>query len=341
MSIQKVIETGWYQNKPWLWVLWPLSVLFALLSALRRVFYRFKLIKSNHPGVPVIVIGNLTVGGNGKTPLVLALANYLLQHGRKVGVLSRGYGGQQAEFPYCVQANDRAAQVGDEPLLITRRLQCPVVIDPIRTRGAKYLVELGCNVIVCDDGLQHYALQRDIEWIVIDDRGFGNCRLLPSGPMREGVWRLRHVTGVVHNGKAPLALDVSQNIPMQLTTQHMVNVADSSLTLTLDDFKQRYASLDGVCAIGNPQRFFNSLAEQGISLKRQLVFNDHHLYRSSDLPQGALVMTEKDAVKCQAFAHPDWWFLQIDAQLSHSFFTQTMRHLIHAETNLKRKNYGI
>ncbi|WP_332308831.1 tetraacyldisaccharide 4'-kinase [Salinimonas marina] len=196
-----MLERAWYRRRWWLWLLWPLTMLFAVLSASRRYLFKAGFKTSARPdGCFIIIVGNISVGGNGKTPVVIELAEYLHKQGLRPGILSRGYGGSATAFPHTVRSQDSAAKVGDEPQLMAVRTGLPVVIDPVRARGAQWLSEKHqCNVIICDDGLQHYALQRDMEIVVMDERRFGNGRLLPMGPLREGVWRLDTVDLILHN----------------------------------------------------------------------------------------------------------------------------------------------
>lgn len=282
--------------------------------------FKIGLLRSSKPPVPVIVVGNITVGGNGKTPVVIAICEYLLAKGKSVGVLSRGYGGTQTVFPYQLVEGDLPSLVGDEPALIFQRLGIPVIIDPQRRRGAERLFELGCDVIVCDDGLQHYALQRDIEWVVMDDRGAGNGWLLPAGPLRELPNRLAGVDGVILNQTSAISRVSARQFDMKLGAGQIVNVADPSLTISIDKFKQKYSRVQSMCAIGNPDRFKTTLASLGINPVENLAFIDHYQYEVTDLPDDAVIMTEKDAVKCHSFAHKDCWFLRVSAQLPEAFF---------------------
>ncbi|WP_100640977.1 tetraacyldisaccharide 4'-kinase [Alteromonas facilis] len=341
MSVQKRIEQAWYQGAAWTYCLFPLAIIFAFITAIRRACYRWGILSSSKPPIPVIVVGNLSVGGNGKTPVVLALCEYLSSLNRKVGVLSRGYGGMQRQFPYCVSPKDSAELVGDEPALMARRVNCNVVIDPNRQRGADYLFQMGCDIIVCDDGLQHYALKRDIEWVVMDERLTGNGFLLPMGPLREGIGRLKSVDGVIVNGNANVAMDVAYVAHMSLHADQIVNVGDPSLRMSVEEFKQRYSNVTAACAIGNPQRFYQTLSALTVNVSQQKEFPDHHQFTPDDLPPSALIMTEKDAVKCAPFAHPDWWYLRVSASLPDSFYNRVKQLVSHADANTVRKINGI
>jgi tetraacyldisaccharide 4'-kinase len=263
--------------------------------------------------VPVIVIGNLSVGGTGKTPLTLAVVEALRTRGYSPGVVSRGYGGSQRE-PLLLDDTPDPASVGDEPCLI-RSHGVPVAVGHDRPAAARLLLEAGCNVVIADDGLQHYALARDVEICVIDGvRRFGNGRLLPAGPLREPSSRLQRVDLRVCNGG--VALDGEYQ--MQLRGGNVVALCDGQ--------RQSLASFHGqrahaVAAIGNPQRFFDSLRAAGIELIEH-AFADHHAFAPADLNFNddlPVLMTDKDAVKCQRFARPHLWRVPVHADLSTSF----------------------
>lgn len=320
------LEEAWYQ-KHWRaiakrWLLSPLALVFWFLSSVRRNLYKLAIKKSHKIAVPVLIVGNISVGGNGKTPLVVWLANCLRLLGHNPGVLSRGYGGNNTEFPKSVGENSRAADLGDEPILMYQHITCPLVVDPNRVRGANYLVEKhGCDLIICDDGLQHYALQRDIEIAVIDgERKLGNGHLLPMGPLREGKWRLSTVDLVVCNGGVP---SLNEHL-MELQPSELVNIKDPSKTMALSDLKSPVVA---AAAIGNPERFFNLLRANEVILKSCLSFTDHHQFKVTDLPKETVLMTEKDAVKCRDFAHQDWWYLPVKATLTELFEKQLLEKL--------------
>lgn len=278
--------------------------------------------------MPVIVVGNISVGGNGKTPLVITLCKWLYQNGYRPGVISRGYGGSMQDFPYAVTPNDNPKQVGDEPYLMSKNIDNPIVIDPIRSRGAKYLVEkLQCNVIISDDGLQHYALKRDVEIAVIDgNRRHGNGYLLPMGPLRERTTRLKSVDYIVVNGGE----SDNSEIPMLLTSGQLVNVADRHNKMNIDDVSEPVIAMAG---IGNPQRFFDTLKSKGVKLAKEMSFPDHHAFKPSDLnfdlsegANGMVLMTEKDAVKCEIFAQNNWWYLPVTGTLPDDFLKNILQN---------------
>ena len=301
----------------------PLSGVFGAIVFIRKKLYQFGLFSTYKPAAPVIIVGNISVGGNGKTPLVIAISAYLAQMGLRPGILSRGYGSQVNVFPYLVKDGDDARWCGDEPRLMAGRQSGPVVLDPERPRGAEYLVnELGCNVIVCDDGLQHYALARDIELIVMDNRKTGNGRLLPAGFLREPESRLRSVDAIIHNVpdiQHALVGNISApQFQMTLAATHLRNVLQPEKTQTISEFAREKTS--ALAGIGNPARFFNQLEAYGINLSARLAFSDHYRFVADDVPSGRVVMTEKDAVKIAPFAHDDCWYLPVDAVLPDSFY---------------------
>lgn len=320
------IEHAWYQKdwkrSPVSWLLLPLTLLFWCLSSIRRQAYQLKLKKSTTISAPVIVVGNISVGGNGKTPLVIRLAEWLKQNGYHPGVVSRGYGGKSSHYPLAVEGQSDPKEVGDEPVLMRQHLGCPLVVDPKRPRGAQYLVdEFKCDIIICDDGLQHYALDRDVEIVVMDGiRRTGNGVLLPSGPLREGQWRLDTVDFVVNNGG-----EVSNGEHlMSLEPGRLVNVKYANQSMSVQELNK---PVTAVAAIGNPERFFSLLRTKQVKLKSTLSFADHHQFSAQDIPQDTVLMTEKDAVKCKDFAFEDWWYLPVNAKLSEQFKQQLLAKL--------------
>lgn len=322
------LEKQWYRHGLWQLALLPFSILFWLLSALRRVAFRNGWMASERLPVPVIVVGNITVGGSGKTPLVLWLAKFLLQQGYRPGIVSRGYGGS-AESARPVGVADDPALSGDEPVLLARRSNCPVWVGRDRAAAGRALLAAnpGCNVILCDDGLQHYRLQRDIEIAVVDgQRRFGNGRLLPAGPLREGVWRLRQMDAVVVNG--------GNRLDDRLVTQFQMRLNGAQVSSLCSGEKRPVAALNGLklhafAGIGHPQRFFEHLHGLGLDFVAH-VFPDHHVYLPGDLdwPDAeALLMTEKDAVKCAAFADERYWVLPVEAEMDPAFGPEILKLL--------------
>lgn len=306
---------SWYHPHPLRWLLLPLSLLYRLVSHLRRLAYQRDWLTRHKMRVPVIIVGNISVGGTGKTPFVIWLCEQLRQAGYHPGIISRGYGGHSARYPLDVSADTATDEAGDEPVLIARRSGCPVVVDPDRCRAAVHLLsQQQCDVIVSDDGLQHYALQRDMEIVLVDSqRRFGNRLCLPAGPLREPLSRLQSVDFVVYNGEA-----ASQRYQMQLNANEWVNLADPTQTRPLDAFADQ--EVHAVAGIGNPQRFFDLLSEH-IKVVHPHAFADHHRFMADDIHFAdgeAVLMTEKDAVKCQSFAQPHHWYLPVSATLDAS-----------------------
>lgn len=308
------LEKRWYQPDVLIWLLLPLSLLFWLLSATRRLLFRLGIKRSIKVAAPVIVVGNISVGGNGKTPMVIRLCQLLKQQGFHPGVVSRGYGGKAPYYPYSLSMNSDPKLVGDEPVMMRHHIGCPMVVDPDRARGAQYLIEQHkCNIIVCDDGLQHYRLARDIEILVMDGaRRNGNGYLLPMGPLREGPWRMKTVDFVVVNG----GVAQEGEYLMSLEPGQLVNVKYPSQTQSISELKRPAIAMAG---IGNPERFFKLLATRQVKLKERLVFADHHPFKDGDIPDDLVLMTEKDAVKCRDFAKSQWWYLPVSAKLTEQF----------------------
>ena len=281
--------------------------------------YKFGLFPSVALAVPVIVVGNITVGGTGKTPLVIWLVEALRSQGYKPAVISRGFGAD-IETVQEVLLESVASAIGDEPLLIKRRINCPVFVGRNRVNAGLALLKQypEIDVMISDDGLQHYALKRTVEIVVIDGmRGLGNQFLLPAGPLREPVTRLRGVNAIVMNDKVPNELSAgyfpaSKIINMQLAGDILVNIR-SQHTMPVQQIKNKV--IHAIAGIGNPKRFFNALKKLGLSFE-QTAFADHHHYIASDfanIKADYVLMTEKDAVKCSAFAQDSWWYLPVSA----------------------------
>jgi len=320
----KSLDHYWYSHNRVSLALQPLSLLFRLLVWLRRQAYRRGIFRSRRLPVPVIVVGNISVGGTGKSPLVVWLANWLRGQGYRPGIISRGYGGRSASWPRKVDTESDPGQVGDEPVMIARRTGCPVWVGPDRpASGEALLAADNCDLIISDDGLQHYALARDIEIAVIDgERGVGNGYALPAGPLREPVTRLQQVDLVIANGASELA-----GWEMSLALGELVNLADPTRRTALEALRGQ--RVHGVAGIGNPGRFFSTLRAAGVPVDEH-PFADHHPFRREDLEFGddaPVIMTEKDAVKCTGFARPQHWYLEVSAQPDQGFVQQLERKL--------------
>ncbi len=313
MALIDTLESAWYGNGRVPWWTWPLAALYGVVVRLRGWLYRSGALRSVRLPVPVIVIGNLSVGGTGKTPLAIAVVASLRARGYRPGVVSRGYGGNQREPCLLGEAPD-PARVGDEPCLIHAG-GVPVAVGRDRPAAARLLLDTGCNVLVADDGLQHYRLKRDLEICVIDGvRRFGNRQLLPAGPLREPLERLTRVDFRVCNGGAAEAGEY----PMQLRGGDVIALTDGRKQALIDFSGQR---VHAVAAIGNPRRFFDSLRAVGIEVVEH-AFADHHAFTAAELDFNdglPLLMTDKDAVKCRRFAQPHWWRVPVHAELPVSF----------------------
>ncbi len=300
----------------------PLSILFAIVVFARRALYRMRLLPVSRIRVPVVVIGNITAGGSGKTPLVLWIVQHLQAAGLRPGIVSRGYGGRVAarrESACEVSIASDPASVGDEPLLLARRAHCPVWVgvDRVGACRALLLQHPECDVLVLDDGLQHYALARDVEIAVVDPRGFGNGFLFPAGPLREPVSRLREVDAVVYNGGAGIAGPAGHS--MRLEGGELINLTNASRSVTAAALGSK--RVHAVAGIGDPARFFRHLESLGFEVVPHS-FPDHHAYGASDFAFAEslpVVMTEKDAVKCLGFAQPHFWMLPVRAELDAGF----------------------
>lgn len=333
-------QREWTRRSAWQIILWPFSWLFRLLSTWRRCAYRRGWLTPQRLSIPVIVVGNISVGGSGKTPLVIWLVEQLRAAGYSPGVISRGYGGS-VRGPFEVGPLSDPTEVGDEPVLIAMRTEAPLFIGSDRVAAGKALLAThpNCDVIVSDDGLQHYALQRDIEIVVVDEAvGFGNGLLLPAGPLREPVKRLKDVDSIVLNrvktssATKPVPLADSMGVPqepmsMRLSGQVFYNLKNPERHALAADFRDQ--TLHAVAGIGRPQRFFDHLRALRLEISAY-PFPDHHRFVPSDLAfagDATVLMTEKDAVKCKAFAKENWWSLAITAELDDQFMPRLLKKL--------------
>jgi tetraacyldisaccharide 4'-kinase len=314
----------WYGGHPLGIILTPLSWLYCLVVRLRRLGYRLGLLASRRLSVPVVVVGNLTVGGTGKTPAVLKLAELLRARGWTPAIVTRGYGGRSSVWPQVVPPDGDPTLFGDEPVLLARRSGCLVVAGPDRvSAGALALRQGGVDILLADDGLQHYRLARDIEIALVDgERGLGNGRCLPAGPLREPRGRLALVDFVLINGGS-----AGGGYRMNLVAGAAVNLRDPAVTWPIADLAGR--RVFAVAAIGNPDRFFEMLRGLGLDVKAR-GYPDHYPFSPSDAaqwPLGPILMTEKDAVKCARFAGKDHWYLPVEAELDSAFIDGFFRKL--------------
>lgn len=330
MTLSDRITAAWYAGHPALGLLRPLEWLYRAVVQRKRARFLAGEGDIYRAPVPVVVVGNITVGGTGKTPMILWLIEHCRHQGLRVGVVSRGYGAQPPQLPWRVEADQPASVAGDEPLLIVQRSGVAMMIDPDRGRAvAALLATEPLDLILSDDGLQHYRLARDLELVLIDAaRGLGNQHCLPAGPLREPVERLQSVDALLYNGAIN---DPQAGYGFTLRPRALVNLR-SGEQRPLSHFPPGQA-LHAVAGIGNPQRFFNTL--EGLHWRPVAhAFADHAPF-SAELfnfsPALPLVMTEKDAVKCRAFAAEDWWYLAVDAEPSAAFvawFTQQLQRLV-------------
>jgi tetraacyldisaccharide 4'-kinase len=319
------LEQHWYRTTPLHLILLPVSFIFHVLAATRRALYRNGILTSVKLPVPVIVVGTITVGGSGKTPLTLWLAQQLIDSGWHPGIISRGYGGSTTS-PQAVHASSSPDEAGDEAVLMAQRKLCPVWIGRDRVSAARALLQAHpeCDVVLSDDGLQHYRLQRDFEIVVVDGiRRFGNGFLLPAGPLREPLSRLTQVDAVVING----GMATKGQHSMQLHGESFYNLLNPNTSAQVADFfGQRLHSIAG---IGHPQRFFTHLNRLGLQVQAH-PFPDHNHFTPADLDYtdaDAILMTEKDAVKCTTFATEKCWVLRVDAQLDSLLTQQILERL--------------
>jgi len=315
----KRLDHYWYARSPWLILLTPLSLLYRVVVWLRRNAYRSGILSSYRLARPVIVVGNVTAGGTGKTPLVAWLAGYLQRKGLRPGIVARGYGGKASSWPQQVRADSDPGIVGDEAVMLAGMTGCPMAVAPDRVAAARELLDHSdCDVIISDDGLQHYALQRDLEIAVIDGvRRFGTGFLLPAGPLREPLRRLREVDLVVVNGLAG-----GGEYSMRMLTGQARRLRDPEQPRALADFRGQ--SVHAVAGIGNPTRFFQALQQHGMRVEGH-AFPDHHRYQPEDIRFGdgrPVFMTEKDAVKCHQFANGNEWVVPVRAEMSKEFCRQ-------------------
>jgi len=305
----------WTRRGAFAWLLWPVSLLFGFVAFFRRIFYKLRIFKSSHPGIPVIVVGNITAGGSGKTPLVLWIAEFLRAKGWTPGIVSRGYKGK-SEAPIAATIAGEPQVVGDEPIVLSRRSGCPVWVGADRVQVAAVLRRENpkVDVLILDDGLQHYQLRRDLEICVVDARGLGNGFYLPAGPLRERAGRLNSVDAVVTHG-----FSREKSFSMKLEGEELHRMTDARDRRPASAFAGQ--KVHAVAGIGDPNRFFLHLARFGLKPVPH-PFPDHHAFTPRDLEfagEAPVLMTEKDAVKLRHAARPNWWVLPVTAKLDPAF----------------------
>lgn len=338
MKLDSLFSRSWYGRFSWTWVFLPFRPFVKNAVQKKRAEFLTHPILSYTAPVPVVIVGNISVGGTGKSPMVVALCELLKEHGYHPGIISRGHGVKLSE-PKWVDEHSLASEVGDEPAMLWRRTKCPMVVFPNRARAVEYLLEkaTSVDVIVCDDGMQHYALDRDIEIAMIDaQRGVGNGQLLPIGPLREPVERLKSVdfvASITSQMTTPLEALGCRVTMTTLTSSHLLSL-DGTKKLSFEEAFDSDLSWQVMAGIGNPERFLKSLESFGLTCVKSVHwFSDHHNYIASDIPKaGYVVMTEKDAVKCQnlALENPNIWYLPVSLSLPENFivaFIDKVRHI--------------
>lgn len=323
-------QKQWATFTFWHIILIPLSWLFGIIVFLRKYLYQHGWFKSYRLNVSVIVVGNINIGGTGKTPLVIWLAEQMKLAGYKPGIISRGYGGSAQKITEVLPDSD-AMVTGDEAVLIAARANCPVFVSADRVSAGQHLLKTypECNVIISDDGLQHYRMQRDVEIVVYDSvKGFGNGALLPAGPLRESKARLNTVDAIVSNGAdSRESLKYSNPVVMQLVATDFYNLVDVQKESSAQAFAQQ--KILAVAGIGNPQRFFDQLSDLGLKFESR-AYADHYIFQAKDFEHtnaDVILMTEKDAVKCRAFAQANFWALPVSAVVNDGLMSVVLNKL--------------
>ena len=311
------IEDSWYKKRLWLWVLWPFSRLIRSLVTRRRNKFLLNSELSWKPNIPVIVVGNITVGGSGKTPFVIWLSKVLEEQGYKPGIVSRGYGSKSNQFPLVINEDSRIEDSGDEPLIIYRNTNRPVCISPNRTQAVKKLLEdTDTDIVISDDGLQHYKLGRDMEIVVFDGiRGIGNSLCLPAGPLREPIERSKAADFIVSSTKRLNIEEIDEDCLMTYKPLEWVRLSDNRRFPAKDWPLSR--NVHAVAGIGNPSKFYNTLTVLGLNLVEHS-FPDHYQFKDEDLnfeDNHPILMTEKDAVRCMDMKNKNLWYLSIEAEI--------------------------
>ena len=320
------LERAWHKRAGWLILLWPVSVLFQALTKIRRAVQQSKQRPADLT-TPLIVIGNISLGGTGKTPLLITLSQELQKQGFKPGIISRGYSGRAPSYPLAVNSDSDVSQSGDEAFLIAQKTGCPVYVDPDRSAALHaLLLHEDVDVVLSDDGLQHYKLYRDLEIVVVDgQRLFSNGFCMPAGPLRESMRRLNEVQHIVVNGEPAREIpQLARASKMQLEPRTLVNLVSGEKRPFAGAPFNMGNKLQAVSALGNPQRFYTLLERLPYELET-FSFPDHHSFTAADFKQQGIddhqpvVMTEKDAVKCRQFAKNNFWYLSVEVKLESQF----------------------
>ncbi len=325
MAVQDTMVTAWYGRAWWLWLLRPVEFTFRFVSAARRVLYRSGVLKPERASVPLVVVGNITVGGTGKTPVVIGLVENLQGLGLRPGVVSRGYGATAESFPHVLHADSTADDCGDEALLIYQRTGCPVVVAPDRPAAVRELESrFEVDIVLSDDGLQHYPMDRQMEIAVVDSkRGLGNGFCLPAGPLRESHRRLADMDYVLYRGSC----DPVNGVQYRCDALVNMGTGEERPFTASEDLN----SVHAVAGIGQPSQFFSILRGADFEFTEHC-FADHHRYTAADfsrMTRKPVIMTQKDAVKCQGFATDNLWYLKITAEIPASVTDAVARLVKH------------
>jgi tetraacyldisaccharide 4'-kinase len=320
----KSLIDSWYQKKFFTYGLLPFSFIYKIIVVLRKKLYDHGFKKITRFPVPIIVVGNIGVGGTGKTPLVAYLATWLRDRGIRPGIVSRGYGGKLKNGSRIVRKDSDPREVGDEPVMLASQTDCPMVVAKDRVLAVKKLLtEFACDVVISDDGLQHYSLGRDIEIAVVDSNSrFGNGYYLPAGPLREQVTRLAKVDLVIVNGRGQ-----DEEMTFDLIPKEIYYISEPSQKITLEVLKKRV--VHAVAGIGRPEKFFSLLRKLGLQIIPH-EFPDHYFYQKKDIDFGEdawVIMTEKDAVKCQMLVDERHFCLRVGASVDERFMQSFVRVL--------------
>ncbi len=328
-NLEQKITQAWYLNKKWIFALYPLEVLYHFIFKIRKFCFKVGIFRSFRANVPVIIVGNILVGGTGKTPVVIEIIKLLKIAGYQPGIITRGYGGKNKNYPIVINKAHEAEEVGDEAVLLFRNTQVPIVIDKDRKQSAKKLQQLGCNIIVSDDGLQHFALKRDLEIVIFDgQRKLGNQHLLPVGPMREELSRLNSVDFVLINGKQKISMLQQWKFKSFRFEIKPVSLIDIASQKERNIHSLSNEKVHALVAIGNPLRFIQTLKLLGAEVLPH-VFNDHYFFTINDIPRDKLpiIVTEKDAVKIESLNLSGIEYLKIHANLPDAFNIQLLKKL--------------